>query len=165
MENNSILYKINGITCATSTAEIDEIVQNMPLHEPPLAKQWLSGVIHLRGSIIPVTNLDLFVAEQEAGRELEHHTPSYKKRSVILIISSENWSYGIQISEVIGMQLLSESRSLEESDPSVQSYKESIPTALLKIAKGYQYIDDQYHLEVSLKALTLQEEFLNSCRI
>ncbi len=157
MDSNNIIYKINNILCASPTSDIDEIVQNLPIHETPLSKEWLTGVIHLRGKIIPITHLNLFISEHAQGTRA--YTP--KRNEVILIVTEETWSYGIQIAQIVGVSATNTFDEVNHTPPT----SEHIPEILKRISKGTMKKAGEEYLTIDLKELIKLPEFINSCRV
>lgn len=105
MRTNGIVYRINNTLCATVTSEVSEVIQNAKAQSVPLTRPWLSGVIHVRGSIIPVTDFEAFINEQKGSApEQVAPVPNDRSSNAIIIFNQDNWAYGIKISHILGLQ-------------------------------------------------------------
>ena len=87
-----VAFLIEEQLCALSIKEVVEIIRIQPITEVQGERTFISGMINLRGSIIPVLHL-----------RKRYHMPivSYNKKSRIIIIRNDHEEIGLIVDEVL----------------------------------------------------------------
>lgn len=115
MSIRGIVYTIDNILCITKIDTISEVVQGISPTPIPLTKDWLTGTIQLRGSIVPVTDILKLSNPSITNRSLEQH------KNNILIIKDGDWQYGIKVNKLMGIRVIQAQE--REASVSRQNFK------------------------------------------
>ena len=75
-----------------------EIVSSPVITRVPGAQPWLVGVMNIRGSLIPVTDIAYWLTGQ----------PATVVKSRILVVERDQERYGLQFDRIVGMQRLND---------------------------------------------------------
>ncbi|MFO1433220.1 MAG: chemotaxis protein CheW [Candidatus Competibacteraceae bacterium] len=75
--------------------EITEIVPLPRITRVPGMQPWLLGIANLRGNVIAVIDLKVFLGDKPAG---------FLAGSRLLMVRSGEWHYGLVVDEIIGMR-------------------------------------------------------------
>lgn len=148
MKYKGILYTIDNILCITSTLEIEEVIQGEIPSPLPLSKEWLLGVIQLRGHIIPVTDLRLFSSAKNT-----HYGRDHDKNN-ILIVEHDHWQYGFKVTKLLGIRDLDTEKLDLQDIPNELSGLKEIIDGVYETSEGYIY-------EIHLKELMNNPSFMN----
>lgn len=106
-----LVFNSLGMRLVTALHEVAEILNDVPnLTRVPGAKDWVRGVANIRGNLMPIVDLQLFLG----GRQT-----LIGRRSRVLIIHQEGLNTGLLVSNVLGMRHFPESgriNGLSESE-------------------------------------------------
>ena len=98
-------FRLAGLPVVVSMSEVSEIF-NLPrgLTRVPGARNWVKGLANVRGSLIPIIDLQAFLGGKPivAGR-----------RSRVLVINHAELSTGLLVGDVLGMKHFSPEQQLE----------------------------------------------------
>lgn len=87
-----VIFLVEKQLCALSIKEVVEIIRIQPITEVTGEREYIAGVINLRGSIIPVLHL-----------RLRYHIPiiPFNKKSRIIIVRNNGEEIGLVVDEVL----------------------------------------------------------------
>ena len=87
-----VVFLVENQLCALSIKEVVEIIRIKPITEVAGEKEYIAGVINLRGSIIPVVHL-----------RVRYHMSviPFNKKSRIIIVRNNNAEIGLIVDEVL----------------------------------------------------------------
>lgn len=126
--------------------EVKEILSNLPVTPMPNSLSWFKGVANLRGSILPVTDLQGFILS------IPHISTGLSR---ILVIDFDQTHAGFVVQEVIGIQRFKEqelnSKNMEGVEEALRPY---VPGAFQQEGKIWHIL--------SLKTLSQNIQF---CRV
>lgn len=91
-----VLFNIRGNELLAAMGEIVEIVPMESLTSIPATRPWLLGVMNLRGSLLPVIDLEGFLFEK--------NLPGTGLRSRLLVVNNDGYSVGLLVRAVQGMK-------------------------------------------------------------
>lgn len=94
-----VIFSIDKQLCALAIEEVVEIIRVQTITEVPGIKDYISGMINLRGKIIPVINL--------RKRYHMEHEP-FTKKNRIVIIEEANEDIGLIVDEVVMVTYIEE---------------------------------------------------------
>lgn len=154
---NGILYRINTILCASLITEISEVIQDQTTEEIPLSQPWLLGLIPLRGKAIPITDLEEFITHSQFSQQTQL-TPSKNlsqqaKSAAIIVFNQNNWTYGIRISQLLGLHTFTINREPPLTPHSLKSVAELI--------EGTTTLMNEPAYILNLPKLTLNTRFMS----
>ena len=131
-----VLFKVAGEQLVAPLNEVKEIL-NVPatISSVPGAKSWVRGVANVRGNLLPIIDLQVFLG----GGALVAG-----KRSRILVIDCEGLFAGLMVGDVIGM------RHFEDQNFSVDCVEES---SVSKYIQGGFLVDGNQWPVFSIQAL------------
>lgn len=156
-EVNGILYRINSILCISLITEISEVIQDQTIQAIPLSQPWLLGLIPLRGKAIPITDLEGFISHSQfpsSTRLTPTAALSNKTKSAaIIVFSQSNWTYGIRISQLLGLNTFTIKNETPLTPHSLESVKELI--------EGTTTIMNEPAYILNLPKLTLNTHFMS----
>ncbi|RUL50493.1 MULTISPECIES: chemotaxis protein CheW [Lysinibacillus] len=121
-----VVFMIDKQLCALSIKEIVEIIGIQPITEVVNDREYITGVINLRGSIIPVIQL-----------RMRYKLPilPFNKKSRIIIIRSEDEGIGLIVDEVLMVTHIEE----EQLEPPLEMFN----TIEKDCFKGFAKVNDQ----------------------
>lgn len=87
-----VVFLVEKQLCALSIKEVVEIIRIQPITEVIGERDYIAGVINLRGSIIPVLHL-----------RMRYNMPliDFNKKSRIIIVRNDNEEIGLIVDEVL----------------------------------------------------------------
>ena len=92
---SGIGFKINGTNLISNLEEVDEILEVPPMTKVPGALPWVRGVANIRGTLLPILDLNGFIHGEVANAG---------RRSRIIVIQEGELSAGLVVDEVVGMR-------------------------------------------------------------
>jgi twitching motility protein PilI len=111
-----VLFTILGKKFLTALSDVKEIL-NYPqnVSSVPGAKKWVRGVANVRGSLLPIFDLQQFLGGQRL---------TVGRKTRILVIEHEGLFAGLMVDDVFGMRHLNTDLHIREhnSDKSISSY-------------------------------------------
>lgn len=90
--NQYVIFAVQDQLCAFTIDEVIEIIQIQMITELPGTKSFITGVINLRGNVIPVVDL---------RKRYEVSTIPFTKKSRILIVQDDTEKIGLIVDEVM----------------------------------------------------------------
>ncbi len=146
LKNNwsGIGFSICGQSMVASISEISEIIKVPNYTFIPGVKSWVSGIANIRGSLLPIINIEEFFGTKNLVN---------KKNQRVLIIDLNNIYVGLIVNKVYGLQNL----PLDRFSTVDQSLREESFSRFLDSS-----IDDgnQTWLKFSMNKLTQDKAFL-----
>ena len=97
------VFSIGKQLCALLIEEVVEIIRVLPITEVPGVKGFISGMVNLRGSIIPVIDL---------RKRFRMKVPPFQKKTRIIIVHNQAENIGLIVDEVT-MVTFVEQKSVE----------------------------------------------------
>lgn len=113
---SGLTYMLAGVRVVSAMSEINEMLPH-PEHitAVPRAKEWMLGLANLRGNLMPIIDLQLFLGGNPvvAG-----------KSSRVLVINLRGLSCGLLVSNVLGMRHYDEANRISQArmDGSIGAY-------------------------------------------
>lgn len=86
-------FRVDGVDYAFETDRVEEVIEAMPATRLPLAKDWIDGLVNLRGNIVVLANV----------RRLLNLSPSSDYGKLIVVRSGDS-RLGLMVDEVLGVQ-------------------------------------------------------------
>lgn len=90
-ENKYLTFQLGQETYALPICPIDEIIRMIPITKVPKTKEYIIGVINLRGEIIPVI---------DGRKKLHLNGKSYDDRTCIIIMQMVAYEVGLIVDSV-----------------------------------------------------------------
>ena len=100
-EESFLIFRCNGILYAISTDYVMEVFTSVDVTKVPMMPEYVSGVINLRGQIVPIVDFRLLLGRFPGGEE-----------PCAIILDIEETSIGIQVDTVDQMVDISRSSIL-----------------------------------------------------
>lgn len=88
------IFKIGGVSFAVDILQIQEIIKPMEITQIPTTPNYVLGVVNLRGIIIPILKIDIFL-RQEPLKDMSS--------SEYLIVRDGNILAGIIVTQVVNI--------------------------------------------------------------
>lgn len=130
-----------------SISEILPVPQTTPL---PGVKGWVKGIANVRGRLIPVVSLGEFLKNERNSQASAK--PNHNNR--ILVIDKKDFSVGLMVDEVKGMEQFA-------TDSYSDEIPASLPTGVQPFTRG-TYSTDQHYVVFSVEELITNERFLKA---
>lgn len=93
--NTYLSFSVCGQGVLLPIGEITELVSTPAIVEIPVMKPWMRGIANIRGSLLPLTDLEGFFCNRR-------QTPGAASR--VLVIQKGNNRYGLLVPEVYGIK-------------------------------------------------------------
>ncbi len=101
---SGVAFVLNGLTYVAPLTEVAEIMPLPALTKVPGARAWLRGVANLRGTLVPVADLQGFLGRRS----------SFSKRQRVLVINQDGHYVGVIVDDVLGLQHFDAQQQLDE---------------------------------------------------
>ena len=101
-------FRINGIPLLAKMDEVSEILPPPQTIRVPGVKHWVRGLANIRGSLMPVLDMNAFLYGEETHMQ---------KESRVLIINTLGVAAGLLVEEVYGLRRFKPEEHRRESDP------------------------------------------------
>ncbi len=101
-------FRINGIPLLAKMDEVSEILPPPQTIRIPGVKHWVKGLANIRGSLMPVLDMNAFLYGEDTRMQ---------KESRVLIINILGVAAGLLVEEVYGLRRFKPEEHREESDP------------------------------------------------
>lgn len=137
-----VVFLLDQQHCALSIKEVVEIIRIQPITEVISERPYVAGVIHLRGSIIPVVHL-----------RLRYRLPviPFNKKSRIIIIQQDEEKIGLIVDEMVMVTAIEG----EQIEPPLEVFHVIEKDAF----KGFAKLEDQLIGLLNLhKVLCIEKE-------
>ena len=131
-------FTVNGCKVISPVGEIHEVISLPTIALIPGTKQWVHGLANIRGALIPVIGLNEYLTDSPVSRPL--------RTSRVAIVNLEEFSSGLMVNEVTGMQHY----SFEGLDHSI----EGCPDSISEYVFGSVEHEGEKHFVFSVKKLT-----------
>lgn len=143
-----VLFKSTGYSFIVPLAQTRGIVQGLSILPLPWTEDWLLGVAHLNGAVLPITDFRLFCTETPYMR--------MPKSESIMVFGEGEWLYGMLVNTLVGM------RDFEFGPLSIEITKDlkTIESCLL----GQTIVNDQECLILDIQKFLQIERFMNPVR-
>ena len=142
---SGIGFMICGQSMAASLGEVIEIITVPKYTFVPGAKPWVMGIANVRGTLIPIVDLEHFCGQSLAGNRRNHR---------VLVVNYQGSSVGLVVSKVVGMQHIENESLVDCNNVTDEDF--------------FNYVDKQYTLNgenwyrFSPNKLFDSEEFKNA---
>jgi purine-binding chemotaxis protein CheW len=127
LKDRFMSFKVNNIQYALELSLITEIISVQKITEIPNVKNFIIGIINLRGSIIPIVSL---------RRRFNLEQIPYNEKTCIIVVNYDNHNVGLLVDEV--SEVLSIPQDLIENPPITNKGFES------KFILGIGKINDKF---------------------
>lgn len=136
-----VVFMIENQLCALSIKEVVEIIRIQPITEVLGDRDYIAGMINLRGSIIPVLHL-----------RKRYNMPiiSFNKKSRIIIVRNDNEEIGLIVDEVLMVTYIKE----EQLEPPLEMFN----TIEVNCFKGFAKVKEQLIGILNLEKVLYPEE-------
>ncbi|MGJ8686481.1 MAG: chemotaxis protein CheW [Spongiibacteraceae bacterium] len=135
-------FRVCGQDCVAPTGDIVEVVTSPLVTRLPGVKNWVLGIANVRGRLLPVVDLGMFLAGVPAKRSANQR---------VLVIECGDIYLGLIVEEVFGMQRLD-----------VVQYGElEADTVLQRFVDGVYRQDDREWMLFKTDKLIADDEFYN----
>lgn len=121
-----VVFSINNQLCALSIEEVVEIIRVQTITDVPGIKDYISGMINLRGKIIPVVHL---------RKRYRINDIPFNKKTRIVIIENDGEDIGLIVDEVVMVTFVEE----HDMEPTLEMFN-SIEKGCFK---GFAKVKDQ----------------------
>ena len=121
-----VVFLIENQLCALSIKEVVEIIRIQPITEVLGERNYIAGMINLRGSIIPVLHL---------RKRYNMPIVSFNKKSRIIIVRNEHEEIGLSVDEVLMVTHIEE----EQLEPPLEMFN----TIETDCFKGFAKVKEQ----------------------
>lgn len=139
---SGIGFRIAGVNLVAPLDQVNEILHYPNLTLVPGAKLWVKGIANIRGTLLPVMDLNGYL-----GKKLSQ----VGQKTRILVIKYEDMAVGIVVDEVLGLKHFRD----EERVTSVKKFDD----ALLSYIQGAFRQNEVETLVFNLHALALHPHF------
>jgi twitching motility protein PilI len=139
---SGIGFRIGGFNMVAPLNQVTEILHYPKLTLIPGTKSWVKGVANIRGTLLPVMDLNGYL-----GKKMSPITP----RTRVLVIKHEDITVGLVVDDVLGLRHFSD----EEKITAVTKFDES----LRSYVKGAFRQKDAESLVFNMQALAIHPEF------
>lgn len=137
-------FLLQDTALVVATDEISEILPYPPLTRIPGTVRWMKGVANIRGTLIPIIDLQEFTNEEPAR---------LTRKSRVLVMCQGDFVSGVLVTEVLGLRhFLDEEKTAEL--PRVSAGMQVL------LDGGYQQGDQHWGI-FSAKRLAATPEFIN----
>lgn len=104
---SGLTYMLAGVRVVSAMSEISEMLPH-PEHitSVPRSKEWMLGLANLRGNLMPIIDLQLFLGGKPVVAS---------KSSRVLVINLRGLSCGLLVSNVLGMRHYDESNRISQA--------------------------------------------------
>ena len=106
-------FRINDINLVAPLKQVNEILHLPKLTHVPGTQKWVKGVANIRGTLLPILDLQGFLQEKPLPQS---------NRSRVLVVKRDELSVGLVVSEVLGLKHFQD----EEKVTAVSKFDESL---------------------------------------
>lgn len=92
---HGVAFVLGGAHLVISMDDVREILKYPDLSTVPRAKPWVKGIANVRGTLLPIMDLNGFISGERT--ELE-------RRTRVLVVESAGVTSGLMVDEVFGMR-------------------------------------------------------------
>ncbi|MGH8501505.1 MAG: chemotaxis protein CheW [Gammaproteobacteria bacterium] len=140
-----IVFRIRRNPLVAPLLAVAEIITPPAIASVPGVKPWVLGIANMRGTLLPIMDVQGFLYRSNAVTEL-------RTRRVLVVPLGGHWT-GLLVDAVVGLKRFrvdARSEQLPELDPEVKPY----------VSYGYQHGDARYAL-MNVAALIEDRSFLD----
>lgn len=101
---SGVAFTLNGKTFVAPLTEVAEILDVPSLTSIPGSKKWVRGVANVRGTLLPVMDLQGFLYQK----------PNRSRKQRLLVIQNGDFLSSVVVDEVLGLQHFEDNDRLEE---------------------------------------------------
>jgi twitching motility protein PilI len=109
-------FRLRNQHCVAPLGEIAEVLRYPQLSRVPRSREWVRGVANVRGSLLPIIDLNAF---------LDGRASLIKRDSRVLVIEQGSLITGLLVDEVLGMKYFKKEEAAESPghfEPNMQPY-------------------------------------------
>jgi len=99
-------FRLGGVALVVSLGQVREVLVSPSLSRVPGAKPWVAGIANVRGTLLPILDLQGFLSSRSTPRG---------RRTRVLVVEHDGVSAGLMVDEVLGL-----SHFFEEEDRAAQ---------------------------------------------
>lgn len=121
-----VVFSINKQLCALAIEEVVEIIRVQTITEVPGIKEYISGMINLRGKIIPVIHL---------RKRYHMEGEPFTKKNRIIIVEEDSEDIGLIVDEVVMVTYIEE----QDLEPTLEMFN----TLEKGCFKGFAKVKDE----------------------
>lgn len=137
-------FKVGELAAVAPLEQVKEILTGASISRIPGAKDWVKGIANVRGTLLPILDLQGFLWEK---------TTKMTRHSRILVIQHNGISAGLIVNEVMGMRHFLE----EEFIADVSTFDK----ALQNVLSGSYRQGSEYWAVLNIHKLVEEPEFLH----
>lgn len=138
-------FRLHDLDLVSPIDEVSEIMPLPDLARVPRAKKWLLGVANIRGSLMPVVDLNHYLFGQETSQSL---------RNRILVAKHETGGVGLLVDEVLGQRHF----ALDDHQPT----PEGLPEEIQPLVDGGLMQNEAVWVRIHFSGLFEQVEFMQA---
>lgn len=135
-------FTLSGVRFVVPIEQISEMMKVPRFSYIPGVQSWVKGVSNVRGQLVPI--FDISPCFNLVAQEMTQN-------SRILIIQEDDWSAGVIVDAVSGMQHF----PIEMHE----NHIDNVPSSLVRFTNGQYTRDDKRWVVLSLKDICLSEQF------
>lgn len=92
---HGVAFVLSGVNLVMSMEQVREILKYPALSTVPRAKPWVKGIANIRGTLLPIMDLNGFISGERTALE---------RRTRVLVVESAGVTCGLLVDEVLGMR-------------------------------------------------------------
>lgn len=92
---HGVAFVLGGVQLVMSMDEVREILRYPPLSKVPGAKPWVKGIANVRGTLLPIMDLNGFISGERTPLD---------RRTRVLVVENSGVTSGLLVDEVLGMR-------------------------------------------------------------
>jgi twitching motility protein PilI len=92
---HGVAFVLGGVHLVMSLEHVREILKYPALSPVPGAKPWVKGIANIRGTLLPIMDLNGFLSGERAALD---------RRTRVLVVESAGVTCGLIVDEVLGMR-------------------------------------------------------------
>ena len=100
---SGIGFRLGAIQLVAPMGEVGEILEYPDLTQVPSAKAWVKGIANIRGSLLPIMDLNGFITGE---------LTQLQRRSRVLVLQRGGLNCGLLVDEVLGLRHFFEEEKL-----------------------------------------------------
>ncbi len=137
-------FQVGGVRLVSRIGEVGELMQVPRVTTLPAVKSWVRGIANVRGRLIPIVDLHLFL-------NLPTTMPTSHWR--VMVVEDEDVVAGLIVEQSLGMQHFAE-------DTFEPAAAEGLETLAPYVTGAFRHGGRVYH-EIKLRSILRDDEFFN----
>lgn len=118
---SGVAFILNGAYYVAPLGEIAEVLKVPEYTTVPGVQQWLRGLANVRGRLLPVTDLSMFIGQDQ-------RRPDARRK--VLVIDQNDLFSGLMVDEVLGIQHFSKLGYY-------QTQRDTVPAGIVPYLQGH----------------------------